>query len=480
MGYRRHGHNEADEPAYTQPLMSEAIKRHPPVREVYSQRLAAEGSLSEAQAEERYQRAYQQLVEIQQGFKASLAHAPAEPAPARVVAGQEPETAVAAETLGALNQQLLAWPERFKPHAKLLRQLERRRAALGAEGGIDWGHAEALAFASLLVEGVAIRLTGQDTERGTFSHRHLVLHDVETGATHCPMQRLPGALASFEVHNSPLSELGALGFEYGYSIAASDTLVLWEAQFGDFINGAEVVVDQFIAAGLSKWGVTSRLTLLLPHGYEGQGPEHSSARLERFLQLAAEQNLRLANCSTAAQYFHLLRRQARRNRQRPLVIFTPKSLLRLPQACSRLEDLTQGRFQPVVDDSTTAGREGQVERLVLCSGKLYYDLLGEADRLGDTRPALVRLEKLYSFPEVELRAVLERYTGLREVVWAQEEPHNMGAWAYVAPRLGRLLPEGLPLRYVGRPDRASPAEGSPAAHEVEQKRIVQEALGISR
>lgn len=476
VGYRRHGHNEGDEPSYTQPLMYERIKQHPSVGERYGSQLVQEGVLSAEEVTRRYDAAYQHLVETQQGFKASLAQAGrVEAAPARVVIGQEVETAVTADTLIALNEQLLSYPEGFTVHPKLKRQLERRRTALGAEGGIDWGHAESLAFASLLVEGVPIRLTGQDTERGTFSHRHVVLHDAVNGNTICPMQRLPGALATFEVHNSPLSELATLGFEYGYSTAASDALVLWEAQFGDFINGAQVIVDQFIAAGLSKWGVTSRLTLLLPHGYEGQGPEHSNARPERFLQLAAEGNMRIANCTTPAQYFHLLRKQARRNRQRPLVIFTPKSLLRLPQASSKLSELTAGHFQAVLDDPAITAPES-VTRVVLCSGKLYYDLLHEADKMSAGRPPLVRIEKLYSFPEGEIQAVLARYPKVREVIWAQEEPHNMGAWSYLAPRLEPLIPDGATLRYVGRPDRASPAEGYHSAHIIEQERIVREAL----
>ncbi len=474
VGYRRHGHNEGDEPTYTQPLMYSRIKGLPTVRERYAAQLVAAGRLSAEEAEQRYAAAYQHLVETQQGFKASLAQPGVEPPAARLHVWQEVETAVPAGVLQALNQQLLAVPDGFTVNPKLQKQLERRIPALGPDGGIDWGHAEALAFASLLAEGVPIRLTGQDSERGTFSHRHLVFRDARTGGKHTPMQKLPGSLATFELHNSPLSELATLGFEYGYSTTASEALVLWEAQFGDFINGAQVIIDQFLAAGLAKWGVTCRLTLLLPHGYEGQGPEHSSARLERFLQNAAEGNMRIANCTTAAQYFHLLRRQARRPRQRPLVLFTPKSLLRLPQATSRLEDLTGGTFQPVLDDPQ-AGDAGAVTRLVLCSGKVYYDLAAEADRLGNARPAIIRLEQLYSFPEDQLRAVVDRYPNVRELVWAQEEPRNMGAWSWVAPRLAPLL-EGRPLRYAGRPERASPAEGYPQAHAVEQGRIVREAV----
>jgi 2-oxoglutarate dehydrogenase E1 component len=365
-------------------------------------------------------------------------------------------------------------------HPKLRKQLERRRAALGPEGGIDWAHAEALALASLLTEGVPIRLTGQDTERGTFSQRHLVLHDVVTGERLAPMERLPGALAPLELHNSPLSELATLGFEYGYSAAAPEALVLWEAQFGDFINGAQVIVDQFLSSGLSKWGLTTRLTLLLPHGYEGQGPEHSSARLERFLQLAAEGNIRVANPTTPAQYYHLLRRQARRNRQRPLIVMTPKSLLRLPQASSRLEELAGGRWNPILDDPWGTEHAGEIRRVVLCTGKVYYDLLSEAGKVSSQRPALVRLEQLYSFPWVEARAMLARYPRLEELVWAQEEPRNMGAWTYLAPKLQELASAGLHVGYVGRPERASPAEGYPAAHAAEQGRIIRDALDGTR
>ena len=479
VGYRRWGHNEGDEPAYTQPLMYERIRYHASARELYATSLVGQGAISADDAESRYEAAYQKLIDIQQGFRASAAKAqPPAAAPVKLVPGEVVDTAVPASRLLALNEELLTVPAGFTVNPKLKRQLERRRGALGEEGGIDWGHAEALALASLLTEGVSLRLTGQDSERGTFSHRHLVLHDAENGDTCAPIQRLSGALATCEIYNSPLSELATLGFEYGYATAASDSLVLWEAQYGDFINGAQVIVDQFIAAGLAKWGVTNRLTLLLPHGYEGGGPEHSSARIERFLQLAAEGNLRVANCTTPAQYFHLLRRQARRNRIRPLVIFTPKSLLRLPQASSRLSDLTSGSFQPVLDDPFPAiqAKPERVTRIVLCSGKLYYDLLVDAERLGDQRPAIVRLEGLHTFPEGLLRSVLARYPAAKAVVWTQEEPRNMGAWSFVAPRLAEVLPAGAVLRYVGRPERASPAEGYANAHSAEQSRIVTEAL----
>src|SRR6266576_1389120 len=297
----------------------------------------------------------------------------------RIPASTEHEivTEVAGSRLRALNDELLTFPEGFTVHPKLAKQLDRRRTTLD-EGGIDWGQAEELAFASLLVEGIPVRLTGQDTERGTFSHRHLVLHDAENGETYTPLQSLREAAASFEVHNSPLSEAACVGFEYGYSVAAPETLVCWEAQFGDFVNGAQIAIDQFIVSGLSKWGQTSRLTLLLPHGYEGNGPEHSSARLERFLQLAAQQNLRIVNCTTAAQYFHLLRRQALDATARPLVVVTPKGLLRLKDAASALDEFADGAFRPVLDD-LGANKDG-VRRLVLCSGKIYYDVVGHEAR----------------------------------------------------------------------------------------------------
>ncbi len=480
VGYRRHGHNEGDEPAYTQPVMYERIKNLPSVRELYARALVQAGVITQEDADREAAEAYQRLVDIQQSFKSSMARpSPQEHSVRLSGPGQEVDTALAPEFLVALNDQLLSWPEGFTVNSKLRKQLERRRAALGPEGGIEWAHAEALALGSLLTEGVPVRFTGQDTERGTFSQRHLVLHDAKTGATLAPIRNLPGALAPMELHNSPLSELATLGFEYGYSVAAPEALVLWEAQFGDFVNAAQVIIDQFISAGLAKWGLTTRLTLLLPHGYEGQGPEHSSARMARFLHLAAEGNIRVVNCTTPAQYFHLLRRQAKRSRQRPLILFTPKSLLRHPLATSKLADLTTGRFQPVIDDPFFATNPERAERLLMCTGKVYYDLLPEAEKLGANRPAIIRLEQLYTFPWNELREVLPRYSKAKELVWVQEEPLNMGAWRYLEAKLRELVAEGhgMEIRYVGRPERASPAEGYPAAHAAEQSRIVREALG---
>ena len=361
---------------------------------------------------------------------------------------------------------------------KLAKVLERRREAV-REGGIDWGHAESLAFASLLEEGIPIRLSGQDTERGTFVHRHAVLHDPRSGETHTPLQQLPSAAAAFEIYNSPLSEYAALAFEHGYSIAAPDALVLWEAQFGDFVNGAQIVVDQFIVAGRSKWGQTSRLSLLLPHGYEGNGPEHSSARLERFLQLAAQENIRVANCTTSAQFFHLLRRQALDATARPLVVMTPKGLLRLRAASSTIDDLSKGAFQPVLDDKVSD--RNTIRRLVICSGKVFYDITGHDLRGLATTAAIGRIELLYPFPIEQVARLVESYPELREIVWAQEEPQNMGAWRSIRHRLEEAAvhaPNVDRVLYVGRPWRASPSEGYPTLHQQEQERIVREALGF--
>ena len=478
VGYRRWGHNEGDEPAYTQPVMYERIKQTPTARQRYADQLAREGVMDAAQAAAEAEQVYQRLAEIQQSLKAQLREAGAGEEPQRISTSQpalaEPDTAVSTPLLTTLNEQLLLLPDGFTIIPKLQKQLERRRPAL-TEGQIEWAHAEALAFASLLAEGTAIRLTGQDTERGTFSQRHLVLHDAKDGRRYAPIQNLPGARAPFELHNSPLSEFACLGFEYGYAAAAPETLVLWEAQYGDFTNGGEVIIDQFLIAGLAKWGQTSRLTLLLPHGYEGQGPEHSSARIERFLALGADGNIRIANCTTPAQYFHLLRRQARHTELRPLVLFTPKSLLRLPQASSRLEDLGTGRFQPVLDDAAARPRDA-VRRLILCSGKVYYDLTLAPARAQAQHVAIGRVELLYPFPHEELATLIRGYPSLREIVWVQEEPRNMGPQKFMLPQLRELVGPDVTVRDIGRPERSSPAEGYPAAHQAEQARIVAAAF----
>lgn len=479
VGYRRFGHNEQDEAAYTQPLLTERIDGHPPVRASYAARLVGDGVLDREQADNLLDGTSEELRRVHDDLRASFAEPTPPPEPRQATdTGAAVVTAVAAGRLLQLNEQLLAVPEGFTVNPKLARQLERRREAM-TDGGIDWGHAEALAFASLLEDGIPIRLSGQDTERGTFAHRHAVLHDAVTGETYTPLQALQDAAASFEVYNSPLSEYAALAFEHGYSIAAPDALVLWEAQFGDFVNGAQIVVDQFIVSGRSKWGQTSRLTLLLPHGYEGNGPEHSSARLERFLQLGAQDNIRVANCTTAAQFFHLLRRQALDATARPLVVMTPKGLLRLRQATSELDELTDSTFRPVLDDPTVNKRTAR--RLVLCSGKVYYDITGHELHGLASSVAVVRLELVYPFPRAELAGVIASYPELREIVWAQEEPQNMGAWRSIRHRLeeaASYAPLVDRVLYVGRPWRASPSEGYPTWHHREQDRIVREALGF--
>jgi 2-oxoglutarate dehydrogenase E1 component len=476
VGYRRHGHNEQDEAAYTQPLLAAAIAGHPTVRELYAAELVDEGVVTDAEADALQNDVLTQMKAAHEELKQSFGVAPSHDGRIPASTAGEVVTAVPADKLRELNEQLLRVPEWFTPNPKLMKQLERRRETI-EQGGIDWGQAEALAFASLLCDGIPVRITGQDTERGTFSHRHAVLHDVHTGAMFTPMQHLDEAAASFEIHNSPLSEYACVGFEYGYSAAAPEALVLWEAQFGDFANGAQIIIDQFISAGLSKWGETSRLTMLLPHGYEGNGPEHSSARLERFLQLAAQENIRIANCTTAAQYFHLVRRQALDAAARPLVVMTPKGLLRLKQAGSTLDELSHGEFQPVIDD-LQANRD-LVTRLVLCQGKVYYDIVGHEDHGRSDSVAVARIEQLYPFPVDQAAELLRGYPNLREVVWVQEEPQNMGAWRAIRHRLEEAKPDGVVLTYVGRPWRASPSEGYPTAHLREQDRIVRAALAPS-
>jgi 2-oxoglutarate dehydrogenase E1 component len=478
IGYRRFGHNETDEPAYTQPDMYERIKTHPTVRELYAQKLIAQGVVSADDVNGMLSAASARIAAAHANVKSGSYHRE----PTHAGHGDDhgptsPETAIDRARLLAWNDELVAVPSTFTVHPKLARQLERRKTAAIAEGELDWGLAESLAFASLLSEGTPIRLTGQDTQRGTFSHRHIVFHDAKTNATYAPIQHLSDARASFEVYNSPLSEYACLGFEYGYAVEWPQALVLWEAQFGDFNNGAQIIIDQFIAAGQAKWGETSRLVLLLPHGYEGAGPEHSSARIERFLQLSAEGNVRIANCSTASQYFHLLRFQARVGKAQPLVIFTPKSLLRMKAAGGTLDDLSTKRFEPVLDDAKFANDRDGVERVLLCSGKVYYDLIGHADYAKMTKTAIVRIEMLSPLPIDETVAILESYPNLKSVVWVQEEPKNMGARAHVRRRLVERLPHGiLDIEYIGRPYRASPSEGYGGAHAVEQERIVKEAL----
>jgi 2-oxoglutarate dehydrogenase E1 component len=503
VGYRRYGHNEGDEPAYTQPVMYQKIREHPTVRSLWVDRLVEERVIERAEADEMAASINERLSEARQAVSEEDAgnddpDIGAPTAGSTLGIGMEVErerprgydtlteesgwrevpTAVDRSRATELNMAIHAWPSDFQPNPKLARQLERRRDSL--EDGIDWAHAEALAFAGLLTDGVPVRLSGEDSERGTFSQRHLVLHDAETGREWTPLKHLGDGQAQFQVWNSSLSEAAVLGFEYGYASVATDSLVLWEAQFGDFANVAQAIIDQFIAAGRSKWGQESRLVLLLPHGYEGQGPEHSSARLERFLELAAEDNIRVANCTTPAQYFHLLRLQALRPARRPLVVMTPKSLLRNPRARSGIDDLA-GRFEPVLPAGRLMKDPSEVRRLLLCSGKVYYDLTGSGEWERSPAVDLARVEILYPVPSEELTTLIRRHPALEEIVWVQEEPENMGAWRAIAPELRALAGDGISMRFAGRPASASPAEGYATAHAAAQSRIVEEAFaGIQR
>ena len=478
--YRRHGHNEGDEPAFTQPLMYSKIRERPTLSEVYTEQLILSGDLTVAEHEalvEEFQAKLQSALEearagpnghaAQSGFSGQwqgltpcYSHAPV-------------ATGVSSEVLETVAGALARVPEHFEVHPKIARLLEQRREEVVTGQPVDWALAELLAFGSLLLEGVPVRLTGQDSRRGTFSQRHAVLYDARTGEPFSPLNALGDGAAPFQIYDSLLSEAAVLGFEFGYSLDAPSTLVLWEAQFGDFANGAQVIIDQFVAACQSKWRRDNGLVMLLPHGYEGQGPEHSSARLERYLQLCAEDNMQVSYPSSPAQYFHVLRRQMKRNFRKPLVLMTPKSMLRLKAAASPLKELTGGRFHEVIDDS--AADPARVQRIVFCSGKLYYELLDQRARTEQgERVALVRLEQLYPFHEEAVRQILGRYRKAREWVWAQEESQNMGAWSFVEPRLRALV--GQEVHYVGRDASASPATGSRAIHLREQKELVEAAI----
>jgi 2-oxoglutarate decarboxylase len=476
IGYRRFGHNEQDEPAYTQPLMAEKIKSHPTVRELFANKLMNQGILTPEQSRAMIEEANERLAEARKAVKGVLAtHIKG-----RKMAGSN--TFDGTKLAPVERGQLVAWtdalgrvPEGFALNRKLVTQFERRRETIADKGTVDWGSAEALAFASLLTSGSPIRLTGQDTERGTFSHRHAVLHATDLAGSWVPLQHLSETQASFEIRNSPLSEYACMGFEYGYSTQEPDALVLWEAQYGDFFNGAEIVVDQFIAAGQAKWSQSSRLVLLLPHGYEGGGPEHSSARLERFLQLVAEGNLRVAYPSNAGNYYHLLRMQARSPIAVPLVVMTPKSLLRAQSASGTLDDMAAGSFAPVIDDPRALERDA-IERLILCSGKIYHDLVAHAVYGALKKTAIARIELLAPLPASEINRVIGGYPKLKKIVWVQEEPKNMGARAFVRRRLLESKRDGFDIEYIGRGYRASPSEGYAGQHAVEQERIVATAL----
>ncbi|AMV37626.1 2-oxoglutarate dehydrogenase E1 component [Planctomyces sp. SH-PL62] len=482
--YRRHGHNEGDEPGFTQPLMYDNIKNRISVREMYTERLVTSGELTSKEAEsvaETFAEKLQQVLEEvkREGVEPRTAMPGYSSGPWSELTPHysfEPvETGVGYDVLKKITSVAASPPTGFTPNHKLVRIFKNRVAVMEEKGGVDWAFAESLAFGSLLLEETPVRLSGQDSRRGTFSQRHAVLIDQLTGQPWIPLNNLGGGQAQFCVYDSLLSEAAVLGFDYGYSLDEPSMLIMWEAQFGDFANGAQVIIDQFIASAESKWGRGSGLVMLLPHGYEGQGPEHSSARLERFLQLCAEDNIQVCVPSTPAQYFHMLRRQVRRNFRKPLIVMTPKSLLRRKEAVSPVDRLVDDRFHDVLDDSD-APRGAR--RLLLCSGKVYYDLAAKRAELGKEKEvAIVRLEQPYPFPAQELKQILDGYPDVRDWVWVQEESQNMGAWTFVAPRLEELM--GLPFQYVGRDASASPATGSKLVHDREQSELVEAAVGAA-
>lgn len=482
IGYRRFGHNEMDDPVATQPRMYDKIHQHPTLRVRYAEQLKAEGVITddkikskEKEIQEELSKAYQKVKDVREKEQDDSQY--------EKIPGPLPDvdTGVSVETLREINRDLLKWPKGFTVYPKLEKVLQRRAAILEEDNKMDWSLAETLAFATILKDGTGIRFTGQDTERGTFAHRHLVLHDSKTGETHCPLHTIPQARAAFGIYNSPLSEASVLGFEYGYNVFNPDALVIWEAQFGDFANTAQVIIDQFLSAGRAKWAQRSSLVMLLPHAYEGQGPEHSSARLERFLQMAAENNWVVANVTSAAQYFHLLRRQAAitgTDEARPLILMTPKSLLRNKRTVSPGTVFEKGRFRPVLEERLTGKRSQTVKRLILTSGKVAVDLETQLEEM-EKKPEWVhvlRVEQLYPFPKDEIRSVLNRMKNLQEVVWVQEEPKNMGSWNYMEPRIQDILSQQVELRYIGRPERSSTAVGQPDVHDEEQEQILNEAL----
>ncbi|QYO66171.1 multifunctional oxoglutarate decarboxylase/oxoglutarate dehydrogenase thiamine pyrophosphate-binding subunit/dihydrolipoyllysine-residue succinyltransferase subunit [Leptolyngbya sp. 7M] len=482
VGFRRLGHNEGDEPSYTQPVMYARVKAHPGTRHLYAQYLIREGVITEDELKTMTDKVVDKYEGILSRAKQIASEKPKQlsvPEPVIEEDGSTVfETGASSEHLQTASEKISLVPAGFNINPKMVGQLGRRAKMGAGEVPMDWGFAEAMAIGTLVQEGYPVRLSGQDSGRGTFSQRHASMYDTVTGERWSPLTELrnpDNGKARFYVFDSSLSEAGVLGFEYGYSLICQNDLVMWEAQFGDFANGAQVIIDQYISASEDKWKERCRLVMLLPHGYEGQGPEHSSARLERFLQLCAENNLQVCNPTTPAQYFHLLRRQVKQETIRPLVVMTPKSLLRLPAASSTIEELRSGGFRPVVDDAKIKDRS-LVKRIVLCSGKVYYDLDAGRGDSGDDRVAIVRLEQFYPFPGEALREIIAGYPNAVQLFWVQEEPQNMGGWFFVEPRLRKMMPETMSLRYVGRVPSASPATGSYAIHELEQKEIVDNAL----
>jgi len=473
IGYRRHGHSEVDDPTITQPLRYRKIEAHPPMWRLYSERIGADPEPVVQRVREELDAAQEEAKEIEK--VPSMRKLPrywSKFRGGRYDASLEVDTGLDAAALGAIGEGIVSYPAGFHIHPKVKKLLEQRLEMAQGKRPIDFGMAEALAFGSLLKGGVPIRLSGQDSRRGTFNQRHAALIDIENEEEYVPLEHMARENAWFEIYNSPLSEASVLGFEYGFSRDFPEALVLWEAQFGDFANGAQIIIDQFIAASEDKWNLLSGVVLLLPHGYEGQGPEHSSARIERYLQLAARDNMQICQPSTAAQYFHLLRRQALRSWRKPLVVFTPKSMLRNPAASSTLADLAVPRFRNVIPDKG----DGSAERVLLCTGKIGHELEAERKRHPENAPAIVFVEQLYPFPEDEVSAEMDRHAKATEFVWVQEEPGNMGAHGFVIPELERLS-RGRPVLSVNRSAAASPATGSGKAHEMEQKTLISVAFG---
>lgn len=478
IGYRRYGHNEGDEPSFTQPALYQKIRKHPSVRKIYADVLIKRKSIEKDKPDRLINEYMEELQKIFNSIKPDEVKIDEMPAPPPPGAAKKIQTGVSLDLLRKLNKELKTFPDNFTINRKLNKSVEKRRHVLdnGEELSVDWSTAEELAFASILEDGIAVRLTGEDTGRGTFSQRHAIFHDVNTSEQYIPLQHLSGAQAAFEVINSPLSENAAVGFEYGYNIQAPDRLVVWEAQYGDFINAAQVMVDEFITSAREKWGQTTSLVMLLPHGLEGQGPDHSSGLPERFLQLAANINLRVAHCTTAAQYFHLLRRQALllKTDPLPLVVMTPKSLLRNPLIMSKPRDLSDGAWIPVIDDNEAEKK--QVEEVLLCSGKIYIDLISSEARKKNKKVAIVRVEQLYRFPDNEICSILDSYPNLKRVIWIQEEPENQGAWRYVRPKLIDVCRPNWDVHYLGRPESSSAGEGSHARFKVNQEAIIEYAF----
>jgi 2-oxoglutarate dehydrogenase E1 component len=478
IGYRRYGHNEGDEPRFTQPVMYQKIDSHPTVRQLWAKRLEQDNVIPQGRVDELLQGFMNQLQQENEKLDAEKSLFEPVPPPPPRGAAQKVRTSIQLKRIKELNQSLLQFPKGFSLNPKLVKFVERRLDSINKSSDkIDWATAEEIAFASILQDRIAIRLTGQDSARGTFSQRHAEFYDTNTNKGYIPFQNVPQAQASFEVLNSPLSELAAIGFEVGYNVQSPERLVIWEAQYGDFINNAQGVIDEFLVSGRAKWGLTPSLVLLLPHGNEGQGPDHSSGRIERFLALTAETNMRVAYPSTAAQYFHLLRRQALllKTDPLPLIVFTPKGLLRHPLIASTVGELVESSWLPLIDDADV-DKPKNITSLILCSGRIYVDLVGSEFRKNIRNVAIARLEQLYPFPKETLENLIHEYPNLERLIWVQEEPLNMGAWDYLRPRLRQLTDEQLPIHYVGRPESSSPAEGSSTMYRANQQALIEQAF----